>query len=269
MGGFSSTPDVDALRVLTCNVNGIRSADQKGFLRYLRAQSPDVVCLQEMRARAEQLPRRLRAPRGYHAHLSEAERPGYSGVAVWSKQPPLRVEAGFGWPDVDPEARVLRVDLEALTVVSLYVPSGSSGDERQGFKMGFLERLDGWLDALRAEGRPVLVAGDFNIAHTELDLENYRGNRKNSGFLPEERAWLDRLYGRGWVDAHRRVLEPEERVYTWWSNRGRAFEKDVGWRLDLQVVTPELGAAARSAEVYKRRRYSDHAPLTIDYQLLP
>ncbi|MBI4819449.1 MAG: exodeoxyribonuclease III [Deltaproteobacteria bacterium] len=257
------------MRVISLNVNGIRSACEKGLWSWLTRQNADVICLQELRAHPEQLPEQLTRSRGYHTHFLHADRRGYSGVAVLTRERPSSVQRGLGWADVDSEARYLRVDFERLAVASIYVPSGSSGEERQGFKMKFLDRLAPFLTELKREGKEAIVAGDFNVAHTKLDLANWRGNQKNSGFLPEERAFLDRLYGElGWVDAFR-VVQKEPGHYTWWSNRGRAWDKNVGWRLDLQVVTPGLEERVQAATIYTRKRFSDHAPLVIDYRIDP
>ncbi|MBI2373789.1 MAG: exodeoxyribonuclease III [Deltaproteobacteria bacterium] len=257
------------MRVISLNVNGIRSALSKGLWPWLVRQDADVVCLQELRAHPEQLPPTITKSKKYHGHFLHAERRGYSGVAVLSKKPPLAVTQGLGWSDVDPEARHLRVDFEGLSIASLYVPSGSSGEERQAFKMRFLERLGPFLSSVKREGKEAIIAGDFNIAHQKDDLANWRGNQKSSGFLPEERAFLDRVYGElGWVDAFRRVVK-EPGHYTWWSNRGQAWAKNVGWRLDLQIVTPGLAEKVVSASIYTNRRFSDHAPLSIDYHIDP
>lgn len=253
------------MRVLTCNVNGIRSASSKGFLDWLRRQKADVVCLQEVRAHLDQMPARARAPRGYHASYFLPERKGYSGVALWSRSKPDAVVHGMGIERWDDEGRLLAKDFGALRIVSLYMPSGSSGDERQGAKYAFMEDLHRWLKRTLDSGKSLIIAGDWNIAHREIDLKNWRSNRKNSGFLPEERAWLDTvLHDLGLVDVFRRLV-PDPDEYTWWSNRGRAWEKNVGWRLDYQLVTPDLADAATDTSVYRRKRFSDHAPVTVDY----
>jgi exodeoxyribonuclease-3 len=254
------------MRVITLNVNGIRAAARKGFFDWLGAQQADLVCLQETRARETQLKDPAFRPAGYHCFYREAERPGYSGVAVYSRVQPETVIHGLGWPELDSEGRYLELRFGAFAVVSLYLPSGSSSEARQAFKMALLERFMGYLQDLRDSGREYLLCGDWNIAHKTIDLKNWRGNQKNSGFLPDERAWMDRLFGEsGFVDAFRRV-NPNPDQYTWWSNRGRAWEKNVGWRIDYQVATPGLGELARSASVYKEQRFSDHAPLTMDYR---
>lgn len=254
------------MRVITLNVNGIRSATTKGFFDWMRRQDPDVVCLQEVRAQCEQMTLRARKPRGYHAFFACAERPGYSGVALYARRPPDRVVDRLGWRGWDGEGRYLQADFGRLSVISLYMPSGSSSELRQAAKLRFMRRLMRRLVELRADGREYIVCGDWNIAHRQIDLENWRGNQKNSGFLPEERAWLDRLFTRvGWVDGFR-VVNPDPRQYTWWSNRGQAWAKNVGWRIDYQVITPSLAPMVAGASIYTKKRFSDHAPLTMDYR---
>lgn len=255
------------MRITTLNVNGIRSAAAKGFFGWMRRHNPDVLCLQETRAQLDQLPRALTHPRGYHAYYRVAEKPGYSGVSVWSRKPPDRVVDTLGHPVIDTEGRYLQLDLGELSVVSWYLPSGSSGPERQAVKFEVMEVFARHLERLRASGRAVVIAGDWNIAHRPIDLKNWRANQKYSGFLPEERAWLDQVLGPlGYVDAYRQ-LEPETPQYTWWSNRGQARANDVGWRIDYQIVSPELAPKLRETSVYTRKFYSDHAPLTVDYEL--
>ncbi len=255
------------MRITTLNLNGIRSAASKGFFGWMRRHHPDVLCLQETRAHAEQLPRALLRPRGYHAHYRSAERPGYSGVALWTKNAPDRVVDRLGHPVIDREGRYLQVDVGALSLVSWYLPSGSSSPERQAVKFEVMEAFAAHLATLRASGRSVVICGDWNIAHRAIDLTNWRANQKYSGFLPEERAWMDRVLGPiGFVDAYR-AFAPEGVQYTWWSNRGAARAKNVGWRIDYQIVSPDLAAKVRASTVYTRRWFSDHAPLTIDYDL--
>ena len=255
------------MRVITLNVNGIRSAARKGFFHWLRRQRADVVCLQEIRAGESQLADRAFRPRGYHCHYRAAARPGYSGVALYSRRQPDQVLGELGWDEFDDEGRYLEARFPKLSVVSVYLPSGSSSEARQEAKFRFLDRFMPYLRGLRRKRREYILCGDWNIAHRKIDLKNWRGNQKNSGFLPQERAWMDELLGpAGFVDAFRRV-NPEPEQYTWWSNRGRAWDKNVGWRVDYQVVTPGLAESARDAAIYKRKRFSDHAPLTIDYSI--
>jgi exodeoxyribonuclease-3 len=255
------------MRILTLNCNGIRSAARKGLFDWLPTQSADVVCLQETKAQESQLAGGDFRPHGYHCYYCDAERKGYSGVAVFSKSKPGRVIRGFGVSEFDGEGRYLELQFGPLSVVSLYLPSGSSGPERQASKFRFLEVFLPYLKRLGKRRRNYVLCGDFNIAHQPIDLKNWRANQKNSGFLPEERAWLDRLFGElGWVDAFREVdRRPEQ--YTWWSNRGQARARNVGWRIDYQIVNCQLAGKARAASIYKDAWFSDHAPLTMDYEL--
>jgi exodeoxyribonuclease-3 len=253
------------MKIMTANVNGIRSAASKGFLRWMLMQDADVVCLQETKAQIPLLSPELLSPAGYHGYFHDAVKCGYSGVALYSRREPDRVRSGLGWPDMDIEGRYLQADYGDLSIISLYVPSGSSGPERQEIKFGFLERFKEYLLDLRRDGREYILCGDWNIAHKNIDLKNWRGNRKNSGFLPEERAWMDWLFvDGGYVDVFR-CLNQQEDQYTWWSNRGRAYEKNVGWRIDYHVATPGIATKARREWIYKDEKFSDHAPLIIEY----
>ena len=248
------------------NVNGIRAAVRKGLLEWLPEQGADVVCLQEIRAQGEHLDAVAQALPDFHCHFHPAERKGYSGVAVLARQAPREVVHGLGWADFDAEGRWLEARFGKVSVVSVYLPSGTSGDARQAVKMDILERLLPHFAALKRKRRQFVFCGDFNIAHRPIDLKNWRSNQKNSGFLPEERAWLDRLFDEvGMVDAFRRVDERPDR-YTWWSNRGQAWARNVGWRIDYQVTTPGLAKGAKRADIYTDERFSDHAPLIMDYE---
>ena len=255
------------LRVITLNLNGIRSATGKGFLDWLGAQNADVVCVQELKAQDDNLTDAMRNPDGFAGYFHCAEKKGYSGVGLYTRRPPDRVVEGLGIADIDAEGRFLQLDFGQLSVVSLYLPSGSSSDERQQVKFAFMERFLPHLAALRASGRELIICGDWNIAHKEIDLKNWKSNQKNSGFLPEERAWFTRVLDeQHWVDVYRRLYpEAGGEGYTWWSNRGQAWAKNVGWRIDYQLATPGVAATARSAVVYKEQRFSDHAPLTVEY----
>lgn len=255
------------MRVITVNVNGIRSAATKGLFAWLAHQHADVVCLQETKAQEHQLDAKLHVPDGYHCYFHDAQKKGYSGVALFCKRKPDRVTSGLGWPDMDAEGRFIQADFGNLSVISLYLPSGSSSEERQAVKFDFLARFMPVLKALRRKRRDYIICGDWNIAHKNIDLKNWRSNQKNSGFLPEERAWLDELFGSaGFVDAFR-VVNPEADQYTWWSNRGQARAKNVGWRIDYQVITPGLTDKVRAVAIYTAQRFSDHAPLIVDYAL--
>jgi len=255
------------MRVITVNVCGIRAAAAKGLFRWLRRQRADFICLQETKCQELQLGGHDIELRGYHRFFCDPDRKGYSGVALYSRQAPQRVVRGFGVREFDREGRYLEAQVGALSVVSLYVPSGSSGPERQAAKFRFLRAFTPHLARLRRARRHYILSGDWNIAHRPIDLKNWRANQKNSGFLPEERAWMDELFGPcGYVDAFREVRgEPD--LYTWWSNRGQAWAKNVGWRIDYQVVSGTLAGKARAATIYKEKRFSDHAPLIMDYDL--
>jgi exodeoxyribonuclease III len=257
------------MRIVTLNVNGIRSAWAKGLPQWLARQKADVVCLQEVKAQEADLIDRVSAPRGCQTHYHCADKRGYSGVALITRHKADAVSCGFGSREFDPEGRLVRADFGKLSVISVYQPSGSSSPERQLAKFRFMEEFLPYLGKLRRDaernGREYILCGDWNIAHREIDLRNWRSNRRNSGFLPEERAWLSKVLGElGWVDVFR-GLDPRPEQYTWWSNRGQAWAKNVGWRIDYHVATPGIAAKARKASIYKLKRFSDHAPLTIDY----
>jgi exodeoxyribonuclease-3 len=257
------------MRILTLNANGIRSAARKGFYRWLARQDADVVCVQETKAQRDQLVDPVFHPRGYHCYYFDATKKGYSGVALYCRRKPDDVLTGYGSREFDLEGRYIEARFKGLSVVSAYLPSGSSGEERQRAKFRFLAEFMPHLRALKRRRRDYVICGDWNIAHREIDLRNWRSNQKNSGFLPEERAWLDELFGDvAYVDAFREVnAKPEQ--YTWWSNRGQAWTKNVGWRIDYQVLSPGLKGSVVSASIHKASRFSDHAPLTIDYDLKP
>jgi exodeoxyribonuclease-3 len=259
------------MRIVSLNVNGIRSAFRKGLPAWLAGQRADVVCLQEIKIHADDLSDDLLHPAGYTGHFNHAQKKGYSGVGLYMSRPTEALVDGMECEEFDSEGRIIRADWKDVSVISAYLPSGSSGDERQQAKYRFLDHFAPWLDSLmresRKSGREFIVCGDWNIAHQEIDLKNWKGNMKNSGFLPEERAWLSKVLGdMGWVDVYRK-LHPDTtgEAYTWWSNRGQAWAKNVGWRIDYHIATPGIAARARTASIYKDERFSDHAPLTIDY----
>jgi len=255
------------MKILTLNVNGIRSGQRKGLYAWMLWLRADVICLQETKAHVEQLDAEVLSPAGYYAYFNSAEKKGYSGVAMYTRRRPDRVLPRLGWPQADSEGRFLQADFGDLSVVSIYLPSGSSGPERQAVKFDFMKRLLPVLKKMRRQKRQYILCGDWNIAHREIDLRNWRGNQKNSGFLPEERAWMDELFARvGLVDAFRCVNRLPDQ-YTWWSNRGQAWAKNVGWRIDYQIITPGLKDRVRGAEIYKKQRFSDHAPLLMDYAI--
>ena len=254
-------------KIITCNTNGIRAAARKGFFQWLEAEQADVVCIQETKAQVHQLEDPVFTPEGYHCYYNDAVKKGYSGTAIYSRVEPTRVITSLGWDPADSEGRYLQADYKDLSVISLYLPSGSSSDEALERKYRFMDLFMEHLRSLRRKRREFIICADWNICHREIDLKNWRANRKNSGFLPEERAWLDRLFDDvGYVDSFRLVnQEPEQ--YTWWSNRGQAWAKNVGWRLDYQVITPSLVPKVRAADIYKQERFSDHAPQIMEYDL--
>jgi len=255
------------MRVITLNVNGIRAAGRKGFFDWLSQQNADVVCMQETRIQPDQRSSDIFFPHGYHCYYVDAVRKGYSGVAIYSRLKPLRVYEGFGWKDFDLEGRVLRIDFGRLSILSLYMPSGTSGDLRQRFKYDIMGRMKPVLEQFANDGREYLICGDINIAHKEIDLKNWRANQKNSGFLADERSWLDWLFDDiGFVDIFRN-LDSRTDQYTWWSNRGQSWAKNVGWRIDYQIGTPRLAKRSCQASIYLEQRFSDHAPLLIDYDI--
>lgn len=251
---------------MSFNANGIRSAERKGFFGWFTQQNIDVLCVQETKAQEHQLDAAHR-PLAYHTYFFDAEKKGYSGVAIYSRVKPDQVHCGLGWPSADSEGRYIRADFGELSVVSLYLPSGTSGDERQQVKFDFMDYYEQLLHEQLHSGRQFIICGDWNIVHKEIDIKNFKSNQKNSGCLPEERAWLDKLFEQwGWVDAFR-VVNQEPHQYTWWSQRGRAWDNNVGWRIDYQVISPDLRDKVIGAEIYRAQKFSDHAPLTIEYQL--
>ncbi len=258
------------MKIITFNANGIRSAANKGFFDWLRAQQADVVCVQETKAQEDQLGDPRFRPDGHHCFYRDATtKKGYSGVAIYSRREPDEVRSALGWAPFDDEGRYIEARYGKLSVVSFYIPSGSSGEERQERKfevMGWLKPvLDGWL----ASGRDYVLCGDWNIVRSRLDIRNWTSNQKNSGCLPRERDWMNGVCdgcgdGRGWVDSYRH-LHPDGEDYTWWSNRGAARANNVGWRIDYQLVTPSLRERLRSCAIHATPRFSDHAPYSVDY----
>ncbi|MCH0562234.1 MULTISPECIES: exodeoxyribonuclease III [unclassified Streptomyces] len=265
------------LTVTSVNVNGLRAAAKKGFVEWLAGTDADVLCLQEVRAEQHQLPEHVRAPEGWHTVYAPAAAKGRAGVSLYTRREPDRVRVGFGSAEFDGSGRYVEADLPGVTVASLYLPSGEVGTERQDEKVRFMGEFLAYLKELRerasADGREVLVCGDWNIAHQRADLKNWRGNARSSGFLPEERAWLTRVLDPadgGYVDVVRALHPDAEGPYSWWSYRGRAFDNDTGWRIDYHCGTP--GLAGRAVKGYVERaathaeRWSDHAPVTVVYE---
>jgi len=255
------------MRIASLNLNGLRSAASKGFYNWAQQADVDVFLLQETRLQAAQRSKGEFALDGYQQHFHDAEAKGYSGVAIYTRKQPDEVIHGLGWPEFDREGRWIEARFGKLSLVSLYLPSGSSGAARQQFKFETLDRLTQHFAALAADGRGYIMGGDWNIAHRAIDLKNWRSNQKNSGFLPEERAWMERLLGvDGWVDSFR-ALHPDLAAYTWWSNRANAYANNVGWRIDYQIISPGLKHALAAASIYRAEKFSDHAPYLVDYQL--
>ncbi|MES3001028.1 MAG: exodeoxyribonuclease III [Pseudomonadota bacterium] len=257
-------------KLTSLNLNGIRSAASKGVEAWIAKTKPDCICLQEVKAQAADVEGRFEEMAGLKGHFHFAEKKGYSGVAVYTKHAPSDVVVGYGSREFDAEGRYVELRFDTpqrkFSVISCYFPSGSSGEERQQAKFRFLDEFDPHLVKLKQQ-REFILCGDVNIAHNEIDLKNFRSNKKNSGFLPEERAWMTRLVSEtGLVDVYRR-LKPEttEECYTWWSNRGQAYANNVGWRLDYHLATPAVAQHARHEAIYKTERFSDHAPITVEY----
>lgn len=265
------------MKVITANLNGIRAATKKGFWDWFEGQDADFLCLQELKAHAHQIPAEA-MPDGYHHHYHFAKKPGYSGVALYSRLKPDAVHIGLAsvdpdtdWSDMDAEGRFVMLDFSCadfpgidapkLSVISVYFPSGSSSAIRQTVKMIFLERFLPLMKRLQNDGRELIVCGDINIAHQRIDLKNWRGNQKNSGFLPEERAWFNQWIEAGFTDVLRQ-LHPEKEQYSWWSNRGQARANNVGWRIDYHMCTPKTAEKIKEIDIYTASWYSDHAPIT-------
>ena len=253
------------MRIITANVNGIRAAARKGFFDWLPKQNADVLCIQETKAQVHQLEDDIFRPQGYHCYYHDAEKKGYSGVALYCKAEPDEVIVGMGNEEFDAEGRYIEARFGNLSVISLYMPSGSSKEERQLVKYRCMDFFEIKMQEMKDSGRDVLICGDWNIAHKNEDIRNWKGNLKNSGFLPEERAWLDKLFDdMGFIDAFRE-LPQEEHQYTWWSNRGQARANNVGWRIDYHILTPSMKGKVKATEIYRDESFSDHAPLIIDY----
>ena len=259
-------------KLTSLNLNGIRSAATKGVEAWLEKTAPDCICVQEVKAQAADVAGRFEVLAGMQGHFHFAEKKGYSGVAVYTRHTPSDVILGWDGGEFDAEGRYVELRFDSpkrkLSIISSYFPSGSSGEERQAAKFRFLAGFEPHLAALKKK-REFVLCGDINIAHQEKDLKNWKGNLKNSGFLPEERAWMTALLSdTGLVDVYRHLQpDAQEACYTWWSNRGQAYAKNVGWRLDYHLATPAIAALARSEHIYKGEKFSDHAPITIDYDL--
>ncbi len=254
------------LKIISLNVNGIRAAARKGVFQWLSRQRADIICFQEVRATHGQIDQPLYHPNYLYTHYVPATRKGYSGVAILSRHPPDQIVEGLGWPCAEEEGRYVEMRFGNLSVASLYMPSGSSSELAQARKNDFLVRYQHYLSTLPADKR-LIICGDWNIAHTKADIKNWRGNLKNSGFLPHERAWMDQLFNEmHFVDGFRELPQQPDQ-YTWWSNRGQAWANNVGWRIDYQVLSPVLKGSVAKTRIYRDSRFSDHAPLIMDYDL--
>lgn len=253
------------MRIISANLNGIRAATKKGFFTWLARQRADVVCIQETKAQVHQLTPEMLQPKGFHGYFHDAEKKGYSGVAIFSKHKPDNVRIGLDLPEWDAEGRYIQADFGNLSVASLYLPSGSSSEIRQQAKYRFMDQFTPIMQDMINSGRDVILCGDWNIVHKEIDIKNWRSNQKNSGCLPEERAWLTKLFDKqGWVDVFREINKKPDQ-YTWWSNRGNARANNVGWRIDYHIATAGIARTASKDRIYKDKWFSDHAPLIIDY----
>lgn len=255
-------------RIITFNANGIRAAEKKGFFSWFARQKADILCVQETKAQHEQIRDNAAFfPKGYESVYYDAEKKGYSGTAVYYKKKPAKITKGLGWHPADSEGRWICLEYPKVNIASLYMPSGSSGEERQKVKFKFLDAFYKNLKSFDKGKKPFIICADWNICHKEIDLENWKSNQKNSGFLPEERAWLDKVYDElGWYDGFR-LVNQKPKQYTWWSARGNARANNVGWRLDYPIISPTLKAKIKAVKIYTDKPFSDHAPVLMDYTI--
>lgn len=252
------------MKILCLNANGIRAAARKGFFDYVDNKNPDVICLQELKAQEDQLNDSVFNPLGYYRHMHCALKKGYSGVAIYSKEKPLKVTDKLGWDLADSEGRYIEIELAHLHIASIYLPSGSAKEQRQDLKLDFMARYYPILERQVKSNKPYIICGDFNIVHREIDIKNFKANQKNSGCRPEERAWIDQVFNHiGFIDSFR-AINPEPHQYTWWSNRGQARQNNVGWRIDYQLASPQLKDKIKSSLIYKENFFSDHACLWLE-----
>lgn len=255
------------MRIITLNANGIRSAVTKGVFKWLSTVQADIICFQETKAHMNILRENFPLLEKYHCYFHDAVKPGYSGVAIFSRVEPKNVITGLGWHSADSEGRYIEADYGRFSVASLYMPSGSSGEIRQAIKFEFMQHFRKKLEEIKTSKKPIIICGDWNIVHKEIDIRNFKSNQKHSGCLPEERAWLDDVFTNlGFIDGFR-VVNKEPDQYTWWSTRGQAWAKNVGWRIDYQILSPAMKAQVKAVEIYKQQRFSDHAPLIMDYDI--
>ncbi len=255
------------MRVLTLNVCGIRASQKKGLYQWLKRQKADYICLQEVRASEDQIDSDLFALNGYTRYLSVAEKKGYSGVCIYTKHKPNTTYNDFGSDFFSKEGRFISLEYKKHRIISVYFPSGSSSEKRQKLKYKFMSKFETYLKKIKKDKKTSIICGDWNIAHKKIDIKNWKSNQKNSGFLPEERDWMDKIIGKlGFIDAFREINNLPDQ-YTWWSNRGRAWEKNVGWRIDYHIVTANIKDIIKKVKIYKEKRFSDHSPLIIDYDI--
>lgn len=254
------------LKISSYNINGVRAAHRKGLLEWVNTSNPDIICIQELRADIDQVPEELK-DQGYHQIYYSAEKKGYSGVAIYSKKTPISIQEGIGVDWIDEEGRVVMAEFEELTLFSVYVPSGSRGDARQVLKMEFLDHFIEFGKNFTGGSKPALFCGDFNICHREIDIHNPHQQNNNSGFLPEERAWVTSFLETGYEDVFRKLKPDEKDLYSWWSYRAASKERNKGWRIDYHFATPDLAEKAVEASIEKEWDISDHAPVTITYDL--
>ncbi|MBT7235952.1 MAG: exodeoxyribonuclease III [Gammaproteobacteria bacterium] len=255
------------MKVLTLNVCGIRASQKKGLFNWLKKIKPDLICLQEVRALEDQISSDDFKINGYNRYMSVAEKKGYSGVCIYTKETPKSINVSFGSKIFTKEGRFIELELKKINVISVYFPSGSSSEIRQDMKYQFMSKFESYLKKIQKKNKTILICGDWNIAHKEIDIKNWKANQKNSGFLPEERKWIDRIIKHyGCIDAFRNINK-DPHNYTWWSNRGRAWDNNVGWRIDYQMLSSTKNIKVLAANIYKKERFSDHSPLIIDYDI--
>jgi exodeoxyribonuclease-3 len=251
------------VKLASWNVNGIRAAARKDFIPWMDSVGADLVCIQESKATKAQLTEDLLHPLGYHSYWNSAEKAGYSGVAIYSKKEPLRIQNGLGFPELDTEGRVITLEFPDFVLVNSYFPNSQRDHARLGFKLKFCNQMFSYLEALRSQQKNVVICGDFNIAHRPIDLRNPKANEDNAGFLPEERAWMDEFLSRGYVDGFRK-FNPGPDQYTWWSYRPGVREKNIGWRLDYFVVDQEMSSRLKSVDHQSKVMGSDHCPVVME-----
>ena len=255
------------INLISWNVNGIRAVHRKGFMDWFNSAQPDILALQEIRAMTDQIPKDIRTLEHYHDFWLSAEKKGYSGVGLLTKTQPLNVQYGLGQPEFDSEGRVMTAEFEDFTLINAYFPSGSSGQERIAYKLAFNEAFLNHCEDLGSNSKPLIFCGDVNIAHHPIDLTHPKANEKNSGFLPEEREWLDRITAMGYIDTYRHFYPDTAEMYSWWSMRQQAREKNVGWRIDYIIASKELEANLKAADILTDVMGSDHCPISLDFEI--